>query len=308
MKIDRLLSIVIMLLNRDRIPASSLAKKFSVSVRTIYRDIEAINLAGIPIVSYSGNGGGLGIQESYTLDRQVLSLKDMGAILSALRSVSTAFTAGDVDMAREKVRSLVPQEKRNEVDVLQEQIVVDIMPWGYRAREKELLGDLYKAVQGARVVELAYRSYGGELTTRAVEPMTLVFKGSGWYLFGFCRTRKDFRLFRVSRIRRMAVKPEVFRRKAGGYEGYQAESSKLKSVKITLLCTRRSAEAFEDYLEPESIVAEGDRVRVTAQWPDDEWTYSMILGMGTNAEVIDPPGLRQEISRRARLVAGMYGN
>lgn len=130
MKIDRLLSIVVMMLTRDRIPAAELARRFEVSVRTIYRDVDAINLAGIPIVSFQGNSGGLGIHESYKLDRQVLTLSDMVSILSALRSISAAFESTELESALDKVQSLVPKEKRTEVDELQDQIVVDILPWG----------------------------------------------------------------------------------------------------------------------------------------------------------------------------------
>ncbi len=306
MKLDRLLSIVVMMLNRDRIPAAELAKRFEVSVRTIYRDVDAINLAGIPVVSFQGNSGGLGIHENYRLDRQVLTLADMVSILSSLRSVSAAFESTELETALEKVKSLVPREKRAEVDALQDQIVVDILPWGYRAREKELMKDAYRALRGRRLLEITYRTYGGKTSTRVVEPMTLVYKGSGWYLYGFCRKRSDYRLFRLSRIQKHRIRSETFTRRSQSYAGYSMASSQMKTKSITLLCSPSVAASFEDYLEPERIVPEGDKIRVTAQWPDDGWTYSMLLGMGADAEVLEPPEVRRELARRARLTAEKY--
>lgn len=202
MKLDRLLSIVIILLNRDRVSAADLAKRFEVSVRTIYRDIDAINLSGIPVVSFQGKGGGVGIDEDYRLDRQVLTIPDLVSIFSALRSVSTVFETVELSSALEKVRTLVPKACRFEADALQDQIVIDILPWDFRAREKQLLKEIRQALCDRRVIEIEYRTFEQKSSTRAVEPMTLVFKGHAWYLYAFCRARKDYRLFRLSRIGR----------------------------------------------------------------------------------------------------------
>jgi predicted DNA-binding transcriptional regulator YafY len=277
-----------------------------VSVRTIYRDMDAINMAGIPVVSYQGNNGGLGIHENYRLDRQVLTLSDMVSILSALRSVSAAFESTELETALEKVKSLVPKERRNEVDALQDQIVVDILPWAYRAREKEIMKDAYRALRARRLLGITYRTYGGKTSTRVVEPMTLVFKGSGWYLYGFCRKRSDFRLFRLSRIQKHELRPGTFTRRSQPYSGYSNASVRVKTIPITLRCSPRAAASFEDYLEPEKIAPEGDKVRVRAEWPDEGWTYSMLLGMGDEVEVLEPQEVRRELARRARLAAEKY--
>jgi predicted DNA-binding transcriptional regulator YafY len=100
MRIDRMLAITVMLLNRDRITARELADKFEVSVRTIYRDMDAINLAGIPIVSFAGNDGGFGIMENYRIDSQALTLNDMFTILSAFKGVTTSLDDVELEAAR----------------------------------------------------------------------------------------------------------------------------------------------------------------------------------------------------------------
>lgn len=131
-----MLTITIMLLNRERISAKELADKFEISVRTVYRDIEAINLAGIPIISYSGNNGGFGIMENYKIDRQLLTLNDMTAILSALKGVNTTLEDRELDSAIEKIKSLLPRDRAFEMDQRSEQIIFDILPWGPGSRQK----------------------------------------------------------------------------------------------------------------------------------------------------------------------------
>ncbi len=103
MRIDRMLAITVMLLNRDRISARELAERFEVSVRTVYRDIDAINMAGIPVISYPGNEGGFGIMENFRLDRQLLTLNDMLTILAALKGIDTGLIHKEVGSAIENL-------------------------------------------------------------------------------------------------------------------------------------------------------------------------------------------------------------
>ncbi|NLD37627.1 MAG: HTH domain-containing protein [Desulfatiglans sp.] len=130
MRIDRMLAITVMLLNRDRIIARELAEKFEVSVRTVYRDIDAINMAGIPVISYSGNEGGFGIMEHFRLDRQLLTLNDMLTILTALKGIDTGLIHKEVESAIEKITNLVPKEKADQAEQFFNQMVIDVVPYG----------------------------------------------------------------------------------------------------------------------------------------------------------------------------------
>ena len=116
MRIDRMLAIVVLLLNRKTITAKELADRFEVSLRTIYRDIDAVNEAGIPVLSNQGSGGGFSIMENYRLNHQFLSLENSRAIIAALKGVNTALQDREVEMAMEKIRSLIPAEKAPELD------------------------------------------------------------------------------------------------------------------------------------------------------------------------------------------------
>jgi predicted DNA-binding transcriptional regulator YafY len=130
MRIDRMLAITVMLLNRDRINARELAEKFEVSVRTVYRDIDAINMAGIPVISFPGNEGGFGIMEHFRLDRQLLTLNDMLTILTALKGIDTGLIHKEVESAIEKITNLVPKEKADQAEQFFNQMVIDVVPYG----------------------------------------------------------------------------------------------------------------------------------------------------------------------------------
>lgn len=109
MKLDRLLAITMTLLNQPRISATDLSKRFEVSLRTIYRDMEAINQAGIPIVSFAGSEGGYEIMQGYRLEKQVLSLEDFSSICSALRGVRSATDQSEIDRLIERIGVLMPE-------------------------------------------------------------------------------------------------------------------------------------------------------------------------------------------------------
>ena len=129
MKVDRLVSIIMTLLDQERVGAQALADTFEVSPRTIYRDIEAINMAGIPVRSRSGVGGGFEIMPEYKLDKKVFSTADLSAILMGLSSLSNVVRGDELANAFEKVKSFIPAEKAKDVEVKTNQICVDLSPW-----------------------------------------------------------------------------------------------------------------------------------------------------------------------------------
>ncbi|MBN2041154.1 MAG: YafY family transcriptional regulator [Spirochaetes bacterium] len=266
MRIDRMLAITIMLLNRERISARELADRFEVSVRTIYRDIEAINIAGIPVVAHSGINGGFSIMENYKIDRQLLTLNDMMSIITALNSVNLVFDDAGVDSTIEKIRNLVPREKESEINLRSEQIVIDLLPWGYPGRYKKLLKEIQQAVEGNSLINLLYTNSGGETVSRIVEPMTLVLKGYVWYVFAFCRLRNDYRIFRLSRITGIVTLQETFVRKSGSFRDIPKwENDNTEPVNLVLKFSPEMKARVYDYFDDENIKRESLKINPTIQ-------------------------------------------
>ncbi|TNE50191.1 MAG: YafY family transcriptional regulator [Deltaproteobacteria bacterium] len=308
MKLDRMLTIIVMLLNRSRISAKELAEKFEVSVRTVYRDIESINMAGIPILSYPGNNGGFGIMENYKLSHQLLTLDSLCSILSTLQGVNATLEDAEIDASIEKLRNLIPQDKAHHLDLHMEQIIVGMEPWAYTSKQKQWIKQIRSAIAQSRLVTIAYRSYSNETSTRLVEPMSLVFKGYTWYLFAYCQLKEDFRVFRISRILDLQLEDEVFQRRDKSYhEVEEASEKELPTISVTLKFSPQVRARVEDIFDRETIEfgSQGELI-VTAQFPEKEWYLSLILSFGEHVEVLGPEKVRQAVAARVQSMHKIY--
>ena len=308
MKIDRLLSIIIMLLNRDKIPAKELADKFEVSIRTIYRDIDTINQAGIPIISYQGNNGGFGIIDNYKIDRQLLTLKDIFSILSALKGINTTLEDTELDNAIEKITTLVPKEKSDMMKLHCEQLVIDVLPWGFTHKQKERIKLIHNSIIDNRVIDFIYSNTKNETIRRSVEPMTLIFKGYAWYLFGYCLIKKDFRLFRLSRMKDIKFLNQTFERKDVSYQAFtMPDENSLPMTELVLKFAPHLRTRVEDFFDEEGITIQDDGyLIVKTAFPEDEWVYSTLLSYGENVEVLHPPHIKKIILEKAKKIVLNY--
>lgn len=304
-----MLSIVVTLLNRKNITARELAERFEVSLRTIYRDVDAINEAGIPIVSSQGTGGGFSIMENYKLNHQLLTLEDSRSILTALKGVNSTVRGQGMEQAMEKIRSLVPGDKKEELDLQMEQLVIDYLPWGYNEAMQARIQQLNKAIVTSRLISINYTNLKGEEIQRTVEPMTLMFKGYNWYLFGYCQLKKDGRVFRLSRIKELNLLDRTFLRRKISFKDFTKEkgSSSQPVVDLILRFPVSVRMRVEEYFFQEQIKEDEEGFLVIkASFPEDFWVYSMILSYGDNIEVIEPPHIREVIGEIAAKIMRKY--
>lgn len=301
MRIDRLLAITVMLLNRRRVTARELADYFDVSVRTVYRDIEAIMAAGIPIMSFQGNTGGFGIMENYKLNRQLLTFQDMTAILTALKGVNATFRDRSLDGAIEKISALIPDDKEDDYRRHSERFIYDVFPlWG-ESRQRQVLETVRSAVISDRLLRFSYRNAKGEYSERLVEPMTLVCKRYHWYLFAYCRMREDYRVFRLSRLREPVVLDETFARREKSFRDVeQPDTAALPTVRLRLKFAPAVRVHVEDFYDDESITVQPDgSLVVDVTFPEDPWVYSHILSFGEMVQVLEPAHIRRIIEDQA---------
>jgi predicted DNA-binding transcriptional regulator YafY len=310
MRIDRLLSIIVILLNNDRISAGYLAEKYEVSRRTIYRDIDAINLSGIPIISYPGNAGGFGIMENYKIDRQVLTLKDMVSIITALKGINAALEDKELDSAINKITSLIPKDKTEYLELQSGHIVFDILPWRHRKSRKDMLKIINNSIIRSTLLNIDYLNTKGEKSSRIIEPMTLLFKGYSWYLFAFCSLKNDYRVFRISRIKLLAVLDKEFIRRKKSYldvlENENKGSNETEIIKLKF--KKRQRVTIEDYFDENSIqdLDTGDLIVKMQVLKGDTWIYKMILGYGDDVEVLEPEYMRKKIKNILKNIIEKY--
>ena len=195
MKVDRLVSIIMVLLDKKRIGAQELADMFEVSLRTIYRDIDTINMAGIPVHGTSGVGGGFEIMQKYKVDKKVFSTADLSALLMGLSNLSNMIRGDELVSALAKVKSFIPADRAKDIELKAGQIYIDLSPWMGNRNIQPYLEIIKTALQESKLLSFEYADRYGNKTVRTVEPYQLVLKSSHWYLQSYCCKRDDFRLF-----------------------------------------------------------------------------------------------------------------
>ncbi len=310
MRIDRMLSIVVILLNRRKIKAQELADRFEVSLRTVYRDIEAINLAGIPIISNQGVAGGYEIPENYKLNKQYLSPSDMTSILSALKGVNAALDDKELELVYEKIQSLLPGSNENRSSPGDEYIAYDTIGWDNSDRYAKKIHTLYGAIKSRQLVQINYVDSQGKISLRLMEPMTVIQKGISWYVFGFCRKRQGFRIFKLSRVKKVLNTEKVFLRKKGNYRDlFEKFHARGKMVDMTLRFSIRMKHIIEDYFENAFILDQDDNtITIKIEIPEGEWAIGMVLSYGDQVEIISPESMRRAIGERIKKMSLFYKN
>ncbi len=310
MKVDRLVSIIMTLLDKERIGAQELADTFEVSPRTIYRDIEAINMAGIPIRSIPGVGGGFEIMPDYKLDNKVFSTADLSAILMGLSSLSSVVRGGELANALEKVKSFIPAEKAKDIEIKSNQICIDLSSWTGNRTIQPYVKIIQAALQNHTLLSFAYTAHHGKKTIRTVEPYQLVLKGSRWYFQGYCRTRNDFRLFRVSRMSELQMKretfiPRDFQKPILDFE----EIAEAMQTDIKIRIHQSVLDRVLEYCPYDRFVPDDDAYYiVNFPFIENDYHYDILLGFGDKCECLEPLHIRAEMKRKIQNMAAIYDN
>lgn len=306
MKLDRLVSILVLLLRKERIQAKELAEIFEVSVRTILRDVEAINLAGIPIVTYQGTNGGIGIAEGYRLDKSVLTEDDMSTIISTLRGIDRTISDSRHGVLVEKLRNTLPLAQLETLDNKVKQLVIDLSPWGANELMKGSVICIRKAIENHNEIEFIYIDSEGKRTNRIVEPYSLVLKGQKWYLYAWCKIRQDFRLFKLSRMRELSATTAVYKPREAPMDKLDWEdpwSTSENMISLQLVFEKEMESIVTDWFGDDVEKQEDGRFLVRSSMPESNWLYGFILSFGNGVEVTDPPHIRSIL---AKISKGIY--
>ncbi|AKL94178.1 transcriptional regulator DeoR family [Clostridium aceticum] len=306
MKIDRLMAILVTLLRRERVQAKELAEMFEVSVRTILRDIDALNSAGIPIVTYQGANGGIGIVEGYRLDRNLLTGEEMVTILTALKSLTANFSNSKHETLMEKFKNTLSTSQFQFLDYKTNQFFIDISPWREDKHSKKKKQDLYQAIEQCREVTFLYTDSKGIKTNRSIEPYSLVFKGQQWYLYGWCLKREAFRLFKLSRMKNIEISLKVFTPKEVSLEELPWHEKWLQPdqmLELQLLFDTSLENIIHEWFEDAITEYIEDGIIVKTSLPENKWLYGFLLSFGSSVEVISPPHIRNVL---AEMAEGIY--
>lgn len=305
MKIDRLLGITVFLLNHEKVSANILAERFEVSKRTIQRDIEDLNKAGIPVLSIYGTNGGYEILNTFKMERQTACDNDYSLILTALKGLSTAYDNPKIESVLEKIISV------NGNNVSQQNIFLDFGVLHESANINGLLKLLDSAVSGKKMVSFNYTNSDGTTRNHEVEPIALTYKWYSWYLFAFSNYKKDYRLYKLVRMANTRVTNHAFLQKHDSADILLKKHDKKdnrKYINVRLHCKAEIKMQVIEYLNGE-IVKEyenGDFV-LNLHLPENEhFWFGTILALGRKAMVLEPEKLKKQLCEKAKEILDMY--
>lgn len=292
MQTHRLFEIIYLLLDQKQMTAAELAQHFEVSVRTIYRDIDRLSLAGIPIYTNVGKNGGIALMDGYTLDKSLLTNKEQGEIMMALQSLKAA-EYPDADGVLSKLGSFLNTNRQNWIEV-------DFTDWGGSSQDLARFDRLKNAILERRTIHFTYHNSAGKESNRRADPVQLLFKGRNWYLQAFCHQRKAMRIFKMFRIQNLQITDAFF-------DPYPVapfhEKATEMMTNLHFKIDKSRAYRVYDEFPPKSITLLPDgSFEIKTALPADNWLIGYLLSFGSSLYVIEPPWLNLAVKEEARKI------
>lgn len=300
MKIDRLIGILSILLQKENVTAPDLAKQFEVSRRTINRDIEDLCKAGIPIVTKQGMNGGISIMESYKLERTLLTNAEMQDILAGLRSLDSVDGTKRYGQLMEKLSVGASDFMTGNQSVL-----IDLASW-YKDSLTSKIKLIREGLDSSRKLEFIYYAPKGE-SERRIEPYYLIFRWSSWYVWGWCDTKEDFRLFKLNRMDKLHLSQEMYEKKKVPLPDLKNEQIFPGGIQVKALfeadCKWRLVEEFGAGCFEEQ---EDGKLLFHADYTNKEELVTWLLTFREKAELLEPENLREEMRKTLRMALERY--
>lgn len=303
-KVERLIAIVMILLQKERVSASEFAQLFNVTKRTILRDMEALSMANIPIYAMNGVNGGYGIMEEYKLDKRLLTSGDLANIMTALSGLGQILFSEEVEVTIRKIASMASHAAP------QGAIQWSFYQWDGRAEMAQLLRTCQEAIAQSRLIAFDYMDKDGVRTHRIVEPYQLRFSEMSWYMRGFCLDRMDYRTFKLSRSERLRLEPKTFVPREGA--GKDAESNGRPQpplVTVRALIAPVIKDHFIERFGHGSVEPyHADRLIATMRLPQNHYGYQFLAGFGVHVRIIEPAAYVEEFRRFLHNAAAQYAD
>lgn len=296
MQESRLFKIVYYLLDKGQATAPELAEKFEVSVRTIYRDVDALSAAGIPIYAETGRNGGIRLMNDFVLDRTILSEEEKQEILIALQTLSFTPDISSNDVLA-KLSGLFNVSAQNWMEV-------DFSRWGVGQRDNTKFEMLKDAIIQRNRVKIVYVSSAETQSERIVEPLKLMYKSMGWYLKAYCTEKQDYRLFKLTRILDLQYLNEKFPPRSFPNE---EDTSLPEYNQIILRFPKEMAyRVYDEFDKAQVTQQENSDLLVCARMPEGTWLISFLLSFGAQVEVIEPVYLKEILAKQAQEILEKY--
>lgn len=308
MKLDRLVAIIMVLLEHEKISAKNLAEMFEVSPRTIYRDLDTINRAGIPICSTAGPGGGAEILKTYKIEKRLFSVSDVTTLLMGLGSIPCNLPSNTIIETLAKVKGFIPLEKQREFDFQAKRIKLDSVPWVSCGNLSDSIALLKTALEQNRILRFDYSDFRNRKSSREIEPYRLLLKGEEWYIQGYCLTREDYRTFKLLRMQNACISSQTFETRNFPFE--EMDSARFHDQQITS-AKLRIHESVRDLIisrfGEDCLTPDGPEYDIAdIHLPIDDLACNYILGFGDKCICLEPENLRDEMRKISERIFNFY--
>lgn len=301
MKIQRLIAISMLLLEREVVSTGDLAEKLEVSRRTIFRDIDTLSMAGLPIMMTRGPTGGVSLMKAYKIDKKLFTLEDIRSLITSLTSYQQLLGKQEIANTLTKLQSL--SERRDNGF-----ISVDLQLNQGNRSLRNLLKVIETAMKDARLLLFQYMDRKGDSTSRAVEPYRVVFKESHWYLQAYCTAKQDYRIFKLARmsdvrLSKASFEPKEFTTLPMDGTVWMTDTRVPVLIRIDKTMIDQVIERFG---EDNIVESRGQDCIAKYPIPDNEDGYRTLLKFGAACEIIEPESVRRNFAQYLRSMLAMY--
>ena len=300
MKLDRLMGILTTLLQSGSVTAPQLAQKFEVTRRTIGRDIDALCMAGIPVITKQGGNGGISLAEGYKLDKSVLTVDELQTLLAALKGIGTVSSGTQMERMLDKLA-----KNSDAVISLKENMIINLSSY-YKSSLSEKIASIKQAISKSKLIAFDYYSEKGQ-SRRRVEPYCITFQWSSWYVFGYCLDRKDFRLFKLNRLWELEVTDKAFAPREIPNGSMDFETRFPDENRVVILFDPSVMYQLIDSYGRECFTVKPDGFLLfESGYTNRSYMVSWILGFGDKAKVLEPTDMAEEILEIAKKMVYAY--
>ncbi len=309
MKINRIITIIMILLQRDRVSARFLSEQLNVSLRTIYRDIQVIERARIPIITYAGSQGGISILKDYKISKGLFTKDDVIVLLKGLNLLSSPILSeNEKSITHEKIKSFLSQQELNDLGNDLNQLAVDLSPWFLKQNINNKITIIKGALKQQLLLSFDYRKIKNNAISRLIEPYQLLFKEKEWYLQGYCLNRNDFRIFKLSKMSKVHKTDINFiKRSTPDMVSLFKQDMKTKVFKIKLLIDSSILERILDYCDERDIHPFKDnKYLADFDFIEDDYSYGLLMSFGDKCLCLAPEHVRNELIQRTEKLWLLY--
>lgn len=302
MKIERLYAIMLYLLNHGKTPASELADYFEVSLRTIQRDMDSLNLAGIPIISTAGKAGGYEISDRYRLNGQFATSDDYSCISTALLGLISATDDPKAKYALEKISQKTDSSGNG--------IILDFSV--LREGDSAMIQALQTAVLRKRVAEFTYTNNNNVTRVHSVEPIAVIYRWYAWYLLAYSGAKKDYRMYKLLRMSDLKITKKPFSAEHEAAEVILNRTEGRDSRQYTRILARCRSDVktrLAEYLKGtvQSELPDGDFLMELTVVENEQLWLGHLLSLGDSVEILSPEHVRRRVMEAAEKISALYG-